>query len=260
MKSEHRHELKTNELAEWLTNLPAWAKANLRMIIYFLVILVLALGAWFWKTYQEQVVEVNQKLQLTALMNEITQNSFGVAQQQLEGADISYILLQSADRLQDYARNASEPDMAALAYIKYAQAVRAELLYRMGTADDQTVNVQIAKAKSAYEDAIKNSSDNPTHRAMATFGLGLCEEETGNFSKAREIYQQVAQDPQFAATPAANAARFRLKIMDSYKEMVTFKEPPPPAEAQFETEATPDIIMPDFNEPTPDVVNLPVEQ
>ncbi len=28
MKSDHRHELKTNELAEWLSNLPQWAKKN----------------------------------------------------------------------------------------------------------------------------------------------------------------------------------------------------------------------------------------
>ena len=33
MKAEHRHELKTNELVEWLTNLPQWANENLTTII-----------------------------------------------------------------------------------------------------------------------------------------------------------------------------------------------------------------------------------
>ena len=33
MKSDHRHELKTNELAEWLGNLPQWTKENLVTII-----------------------------------------------------------------------------------------------------------------------------------------------------------------------------------------------------------------------------------
>ncbi len=33
MKSEHRHELKTNELAEWIANFPTWAKENAKVLI-----------------------------------------------------------------------------------------------------------------------------------------------------------------------------------------------------------------------------------
>ena len=44
MKAEHRHELKTNELAQWIANFPNWAKENLRMIIYVSVVLILLIG------------------------------------------------------------------------------------------------------------------------------------------------------------------------------------------------------------------------
>ena len=40
MKSDHRHELKTNELAEWLGNLPEWTKENLVTIIAVVVVVV----------------------------------------------------------------------------------------------------------------------------------------------------------------------------------------------------------------------------
>ena len=38
MKAEHRHELKTNELAEWIANFPQWFQENLTTIIIGAVI------------------------------------------------------------------------------------------------------------------------------------------------------------------------------------------------------------------------------
>jgi len=42
MKAEHRHELKTNELAEWIAGLPEWTRKHLIIIIIVLVVVVLA--------------------------------------------------------------------------------------------------------------------------------------------------------------------------------------------------------------------------
>ena len=55
MKSEHRHELKTNELAEWIGNLPQWARENRRMIIYVSVVAVLVIGSASWYWYNKNV-------------------------------------------------------------------------------------------------------------------------------------------------------------------------------------------------------------
>ncbi len=41
MKAEHRHELKTNELADWLGNLPQWSKDNIVSIIAVAIAIVL---------------------------------------------------------------------------------------------------------------------------------------------------------------------------------------------------------------------------
>ena len=56
MKSEHRHQLKTNELAEGIANSIQWAKQNYKTIIYISIVVVLAAGSYFWNKYQKTTV------------------------------------------------------------------------------------------------------------------------------------------------------------------------------------------------------------
>jgi tetratricopeptide (TPR) repeat protein len=259
MKAEHRHELKTNELAEWLANLPQWAKENLRMIIYFAVVIAAVIVVWRWRDYQKDVVSVNQK-QLSGLLRELEQNRYMIIRQQAQGIDTSYTLLQTANRLQNFAGRTHNSDMAAMALIKSAEALRSELHYRMGQVDNAAFSSQIAKARTAYENAIKRAQNNPSLRAEATFGLGLCAEEIKNFTEAREIYRQIKQDPNFAPTIAAASAKYRLEVMDEYKQRAVFTAPqvaPQPA-------LQPDILQPGIGleslTPLPSAVNVPAEE
>lgn len=59
--------------------------------------------------------------------------------------------------------------------------------------------------------------------ASAKFGLGLCEEEIGNFQAAEKIYQDVASNADFDGTEAKAAAALRLETMGDYKTAVVFK-------------------------------------
>ncbi len=260
MKAKHRHELKTNELAEWLTNLPKWAKENLRMIIYFVVVTALVFTFWIWRNYQKNVVSVNERLQLSRMLGELVQNRFSTLQQQAEGLDVSYMLLQTANKLQNFAGNTKHSDMAALAFIKSAEAIRSELHYRIGNIDNQVFSSQITKARTAYENAIEKSQNNPSLQGTATLGLGLCEEEVRNFAKAEEIYRQILQDPNFAATTSVASARYRLKIMDDYKQMAKFTAPQVTPQPIWE----PDIMQPDIGldsfTPLSPLVNVPAEE
>ena len=265
MKAEHRHELKTNELAQWLANLPNWVKENTRMIIYIAIVAVLVFALYIWKLYQKNIISQNERLQLSRLLGELAQDRIRTLQQQPQGIDLSYTLLQTANMLQNFAGSTKSPDMAALAFIKQAEALRSELHYRTGSVDNQTISSQIAKAKTAYGDAVKTSQNNPSLRALATFGLGLCEEEVRNFDKAGEIYQKIVNDPAFAATTAAASAQYRLKIMDNYKQMVAFKAPPTPVpgpqpdtvlgEVDANTAAAPRAVV-----NAPAAANLPEQQ
>ncbi|MHC4632636.1 MAG: tetratricopeptide repeat protein [Planctomycetota bacterium] len=209
MKADHRHELKTNELAEWLGNLPQWTKENLTTIM----------------SYSKRAVAVEQ-LEFTNLLNQLSGSKTQILRAQALGRDLSFTLLQPAGNLRTFAQTVNNDRMAALALIKQAEALRTELHYRPGTVSKEDLTAQINQAKAGYADAIERSSFNPSLMAKAKFGLGLCEEELGNFAEAEQIYRNIVANPNFDGTVAAVQAKYRLDTMTDYKQKVVFKPSP----------------------------------
>lgn len=233
MKAEHRHELKQNELAQWLSNFPNWAKENIRMITYFCVVIVFIAGWYVWSYYKKNVIQLGEKTRFSQMVTELNRSKMrtinGVEN---EGVDYSYTLIQTANKLRNFARNTKNDNMAAFAYIKQAEGLRAELYYRTEPVGQKYLKDQIGKAEKAYENAIERAKDNPSLLALANYGLGLCAEELGSFDKAKGIYQRVIDNEQFAGTTAVISAKHRLNVMDDYREKIVFQEVkqlPPPA-------------------------------
>ncbi len=226
MKPEHRHELKTNELAEWLSNLPQWAKENLKTIIYVSVVAVLVASSAIFHWYRKNVESVQKQLELTRLIAQLSQQKMQILQAQSQGVDASYMLLGTAENLQTAAQNAKDDQIAALALIKQAEALRTELHYRLGTVNEQDVKAVINSAKAIYAEAIEKSSSNPSLMAAAKFGFGLCEEELGNFERAEQIYRDITTNADLEGTTAAAQAKLRLETMADYQQKVVFKATP----------------------------------
>jgi len=253
MKSSHRHELKTNELAEWLSNLPQWAKENRIMIIGALVLIVAAGGLYFWQVYAKKVASARTHHRFTNLINQLSLSKVQVLRAHSRGSDLSFILIQPggpAENLKTFAQNTNDGQMAALALIKRAEALRAELHYRLETVAKQDLVAQINRAKLSYTEAIQKAPSNPSLIAAATFGLGLCEEELGNFEQAAQIYRNITTSPDFEGTVAKTAAEHRLETMADYKGKVVFKPSPKP-----KLPVPPDVI----DQIKPTEVNLPAE-
>lgn len=232
MKPDHRHELKTNELAKWLANSPQWAKENLRTIIYVSIVLVLIIVSVCIHWYKKNVESVRKHLRFTSLISQLPESKIRILQTQAKGVDTSFMLLQTADNLRDIAQNTKDDAVAAFALIKRAETLRCELHYRAGTVSKQDLTSQTNRAKAAYTQAIEKSSAAPTLAATAKFGLGLCEEELGNFYKAKQIYRDVAANPDFEGTAAVTAAKQRLNTMADYQQKVVFKQTPKPSPAK----------------------------
>ena len=260
MKAEHRHELKTNELVEWLTNLPQWANENLTTIIGVSVVLAVAAGLYIWKVYSKNVVAAQKQLQFTNLVSQVSIGKMQIVGAQAEGRDLSFILLQPAENLKNLAQNASTNQMAALALIKRAEALRAELHYRLGPVGAQDLETAIEQAKASYAQAIEKAPTNPSLVAAAKFGIGLCEEELGDFEKAAQIYREVAENPDYQATVANAAANCRLETMADYKQRLAFKPAPrpiPPLKPLIEKLPIDTNLPPDTN--LPGGINPPVD-
>lgn len=216
MRPEHRHELKTNELAEWLANLPQWARKNRKMIIYVSVVAALVIGSGFFHWYRKNIESVREQVEFTNLIASLPASYVQILQaQQSRDMDISYILIQAADRLQAAAIDAKRPPMAALALIKQAEALRAELHYRQETISSQDIELTINQAKAAYTKAMEKARAYPSLMARAKLGLALCQEELGNIDSAKQIYKEVIENSDFEGTIAVEQAKQRLLIISA---------------------------------------------
>jgi tetratricopeptide (TPR) repeat protein len=226
MKSEHRHELKTNELAEWLANFPNWFKENLNIILYVTagIIVIAAVGGYYW--YVTNIQTAEQRSEFTNMILSVPQQKGRVINDQMRGSETSYVLLQSADGLELIAQSSNEDGLAALAYIKSAEILRSELHYRPRAITQAEKEKQINTAKRNYNQAILRSSSIPSLRSSAQYGLGLCEEELGNYAEAKKIYNEIINNVEFEGTTAVYQAEFRLGEMDNYQERVVFQTRP----------------------------------
>ena len=269
MKPDHRHELKTNELAEWVANFPQWAKENRTTIIAVSAAIVVVVGLYIWKTYSKKVA-VQKQIELTSLVSQLMGSKMQIFGAQAQGKDLSYILVQRggpADRLRIFAQNVNNDQMATLALIKQAEALRTELHYRPGTVSKQDLTTQINQAKASYTEALETQlkrASNPSLMAIAKFGLGICEEELGNFEKAQQIYHDITETGDFEGTVAKTAAEQRLEAMADYKTRVVFKptpepKPPAPAKRPIETSASSVEPIKPAEANLPADTNLPID-
>jgi hypothetical protein len=228
MKSEHRHDLKTNELAEWIAHLPQWARENGRVVIYVSVIAVLVIGSglWYWRKVTAEAVR--QQLDFTNFVARLSQNKIQILMNQQRGTDTSYSLIEAATALGTIADGAKDGDMAALALIKQAEARRANLHYRQQTVNQTDLQRTINEVNTVYNKAIEKATGNPSLTAMARFGLVLCEEELGNFGGAQQIYSDIVANSDFEGTTVVAKARQRLGTMADYQRRIIFKAMPRP--------------------------------
>ncbi len=230
MKAEERHELKTNELAQWILSLPQLIKENLQIIIYVSAAAVLILAAAFYYLYQKKVTAVKSEENLTRQIGMLAQSKAQIVEAQSKGVDMSYNLIQIADELDITAQNIKSGTAAAFALIKRAEALRLELHYRPTAVSKDALTSQISLAKASYEKAIDKAGGDPSLTAKAKYGLGLCEEELGNFAGAQKIYHEIVGDKNLEGTIDYAEARHRLAIMSDYEKPVTFKPAPKPPE------------------------------
>jgi len=183
---------------------------------------------YLWRNLQGRAM-AKEHYQMTQLATSISANINNALQAQSSGKDLSFMILQPADGLLTFAQTTENNEMAALALLKRAEALRAELHYRMSTVTQQDLADQIGKALQSYTAAIEKAPSNPNYVSLAKYGQGLCAEEIGDYDKAGKIYQGIVANPDFESTVAYARAKYRLKVMDDFKQKITFK--PAPASA-----------------------------
>jgi tetratricopeptide (TPR) repeat protein len=231
-----------------LSNLPQWTKENLITIIGVSTLVVVLAGVYLWRGYNRNTVQVRERTEFTKLVSQMANTKIQILQAKEQGTDLAFIFIKLAKNLDTFAQNTKNSRMAALALVKRAQALRAELHY--GTAEQQYITEQTNKAKDSYATALAKSSSNPVLAAAAEFGLGLCEEELGNFDQAREIYREIVANPEYEGVVTVAQARRRVNTMADYGQKIAFKPDPNPEPVTASQPAEikmPTNIIPPFN-------------
>ncbi|RKY08595.1 MAG: hypothetical protein DRP56_03875 [Planctomycetota bacterium] len=243
MDSQHRHELKTNELAEGLSHLPQLLKDNATTIIGVLLIGA-ALITWPMFNKMSRQKDRTEQTTTTQSIQMLDRDVYAVLQApaddpqaQTEAADT---LLINADALLSSVSGIDNPNLAAMAQIKAAQAVRTELHLRKEV-DADMLERQIQKAKGAYQKAFE-IAETPTLKAMAQFGLALCWEELGQTDQAAAVYQQIIDNESYQPTVLPAQAQKRLETLADNSEVFNFAAvaviPEEPVEAKEALEPT----------------------
>jgi hypothetical protein len=245
MKAEHRHDLKTNELAAWMGTMPDWAKRHLRTVIYVSIVVIVVAGYYIYYRYQATTVAQREQANLTALLSQVPQAKAQIARAQAGGDDRSFEFVQIANTFETIANGSKQDNVNALALIKEAEMIRSEVHFRFGNIPEQEFISQVAKAKDKYTKALTflRRTPEPSLEAMARFGLGLCEEELGSMESAKKIYQEVSTDVAYQGTTCAAAAKQRLEIMNDFAQKLALKSVPRPA-APAISPAAPGAEMP----------------
>ena len=233
MDTEHRHELKTNELADWIAHLPEFAKQNASTIIG-VVLIIVAFITWPMFTRMRQASEIAKSAEVTESIQNLERDIYAVIQaadkDEAARLQASSALIVSANALLEQAGKIENPELSALARIKAAQALRTELAVRTGTVSDEEVQTRITQAQEVYQKALDLAAE-PTTRAMAKLGLGLCAEELGQRDAAAAIYQDIIDTQEFAPTVFPMQAQQRLDGLKENFETFTFA--PAPVEPQI---------------------------
>jgi tetratricopeptide (TPR) repeat protein len=238
MKPEERHELKTNELADWIADFPQWVKENVWTIVGIVLIAAALLYSGIIKSalvylnlYHPAYAISRAQIEMSQLTGQLEMAKLRMVASKSQTPQNLVLIRSTADRLDAIVGQLNTPEHAAFALIKEGEALRAELHYAATdfAKDPNALEFQINKAKNCYQLAMEKAGSDSLLAAMAQFGLGLCQEELGNFEEAQKIYHEIAMNEKYAGTAVMPMARDRIADMADYKGKFVFVETPKPA-------------------------------
>lgn len=189
MKTERRHELQTNKLADWLGNHLEQLRPHGKKILAFAI-----LGAAVIVT---GVMIAKDRQAATAM----AWNDFYIAQ---AGRD--------REALANVAKSHSGTVVALWAKQSQGDVDLTDGISALYIDRDDAFR-SLDDAKQAYTEVVNKGSAYPELMRHSLFGLAQANEATSNLEKAKDFYQKVAQ--QFPDSPVAVEARERLNAIQN---------------------------------------------
>jgi tetratricopeptide (TPR) repeat protein len=233
MSAQQRRELKNNELAGFLEQLPDFFRKYSNQILGICLILIALVVIPVYKRMRQRNLFYEQADVVSKIQT--ARESITASAQGAKGALPGSLLSTAAMDLKDAAETARQPNLAALALLEESELLRAQLHLQEDVSAD-TISVNLSRAKTACEQALEKAQT-PTLRGLAELGLGLCAEEGGQYDQAREIYTKIVQTSEYEGTSVIEQAQRRLDSLDDNAVKVTFVKSPEPVAEETEVSA-----------------------
>jgi tetratricopeptide (TPR) repeat protein len=210
MKTGRRQQLRTNELAQTLTDLIEFLKDNSGSVLAggAAIVVVVALGLYWYSAKAS-------------------------ARQQgwtdLYGSQLAGSPDQRLSNLRNVATRYEDPQLAAIAWLNYADGSLQQAMSGTRNLTDQ--QRLLSEAVKGYKTIIDLYPDELLAVAAARFKFASLAENQRRWDEAREHYQAVADDPRFEKLPHSQQAAAAVKRLDEIAVPVVFSRAPVTAPA-----------------------------
>lgn len=243
MKSERRHELETNQLAQAVSHLPELMRLYGSRILLALVLIVLVVAFIAMRVYSSRTAAAEAANALGFARERLTllQGFRPLAMEDPEARQATYrqYVKEISDALELVVQNVDDPALLADALVargdlNWTMAVYPELpeaTTRPSLTLQEDREGPLATAKQAYEDVLRHYPDNTMAVLSARFGLAAIAENAGDWSTAQEHYQAIVDNTNFNET-FRKQAQERLDSLDEIRQPVFIVERPVAGAAQ----------------------------
>ena len=235
MKAEERHQLKTNELAEWLGDLPElWRKHGSKITTWGgVALIIIAAGLWLLNTRSKAAMLRGEELQNLASRVELARMT---ATQQVQAREQGqedqplvtegYEIGSVAKSLGEIARESAGSATGMLALIQQAEALRSELLLSDAVTTMEERETVCGEAEALYKQALADYPQSGFAVGTARVGLALIAEERSQWDVAEQRYQEIVSlaDGVLAGTVYPQLAAARLKALPDIREPIEFPQ------------------------------------
>ncbi len=226
MKAEHRKELETNALADYIGNMLHKAKEGPSQKVLItgglIVLVVVLVGVFLWYAFGSKDKDAERWVQWNALTQTATTETAPKAElDKLRGA---YPNMPDAWYQRLYALNKFEADNPNTTQARMTRFQKARLFMANSQDIGSGLNVTrdtelkcLAEARDLYEKLITEASDEPYLAQEAILNCAKAKEDLGDFEGAKKLYEQLKKDhPKGLYVSQADKALARLDSQRDY--------------------------------------------
>ena len=250
MKAQERHKLKTNELAQFISELPAYFQKHASKITTIALVVVIALAGgimarrYFVQGKQQQQDQLFQQLlaadtlQLDALRR--VQMGAELASDPAN-AILPYDTTSITLTLSNIAQDAPNNPVGMTAGLLQAELSLSQLYFSDQNITEDQKKQLLQTAENLYRQALVKFPTIPYAVGTAKIGLATVAEERGQWEQARTQFTEIIalKDELLVGTIYPKLAQRRLALLDTISTPITFPEIKPVHPADF---AAPDLL------------------